>query len=216
MNQQTNPEQPKKSKKKFSRPSVAIKHKKVLEKMEENGGNVSKAIRDTGLYSPSQAEHPEKILNSKTWGELMEAEFPDEAIADRHNQLLRASRLEEKVFPTGPKLTSNKIPGSEDMSDEEIRETFLEADCKVLRILHRTDNRIVYFISPDNIARDKALDKVFKIKGRYLDEVGPRSGGHGNTYNFIFSGPVQEKVKIIEGEIKNMLTKKPDANNQQN
>lgn len=200
-----------KPKRKFSRPTVAIKHKKVLELMVENGGNVSKAIRDTGLYSPSQALHPEKILTSKTWAEVVEDALPDGEVSERHKQLLHSTRLEERVFPTGPKLTINKIPGSEDISDEEIRQMFIDAECKVLRIMHQTERRIVYFVSPDNLARDKALDKVYKIKGKYADEGNPNRP-HGNTYNFIFSAPVREKVKIIEGEIKDMLIQKPQNN----
>lgn len=207
----TSKNQEKKGKPKFSRPTTALKHKKVLDNFTENGGNIQKAIKDAG-YSQEVVENPQKILNSRTWQELMDAEFPDDSISERHNQLLTASRFEKQEFPPGAKLTANKIPGSEELSDEEIREMFAEAQCRVHRILHGTDKRIVYFSSPDNLARDKALDKVYKIKGRYTDESTPRSP-HGNTYNFIFSAPVQEKIKVIEGELKELLKKPNDKKN---
>lgn len=200
-------------KRKFTKPTVAKKYKKLLDKVEENGGKMSEAIREVGL-SESLARNPQKITNSKTWQELMEVEFPDDQIAERHKQLARAGRLEQMVFPEGAKLTANKIPGSDVMSDEEITQMFAEADCRVLRIVHQekpTTQRLVYFVSPDNLARDKALDKFYKIKGRYLDENQPPSRPQGNIYNIFFSAETKEKMNAIEGEIKNALRKPNDS-----
>lgn len=208
------PQEKQEQKPKFTKPTVAKKYKKLLDKVEENGGNMAEAIREVGL-SESLARNPQKITNSLTWNELMEAEFPDDGVSGRHNQLLRASRLEQRTFPEGARLTANKIPGDDNLSDEEISAMFEESDCRVLRIVHQSKpvQRIVYFTSPDNLVRDKALDKVYKIKGRYADEGSGAPRPQGNTYNLIFSGPVQERIKIIEGEIKNALIKKPNAEN---
>lgn len=206
-------QQNKQPKRKFSSPTVAVKHKLVLDKMVQNGGNMAEALRETG-YSPSVVNHPAKVTSTQTWQELMEAEFPDGNIAERHNQLLKASRLEQMVFPEGAKLTANKLPGSEVMSDEEIREMFEQADCRVLRIVHQTTptaQRLCYFVSPDNLARDKALDKAYKIKGRYADEAPNPQKPQGNIYNIFFSAETKEKMQAIEGEIKNAL-KKPNDN----
>ncbi len=55
---------------------------------------------------------------------------------------------------------------------------------------------------PDVNAIDKGLKHSKDIYG--VIEDNPKSPT-GNTYNFIFSAEVQEKVKAIEGEIKQML-----------
>lgn len=50
---------------------VTIRQKKALNKIVENGGNVSKAMRDVG-YSPATAENPSKLLDSKGFMQLMD------------------------------------------------------------------------------------------------------------------------------------------------
>ena len=50
---------------------ATIRQKKALNKIVENGGNVSKAMRDVG-YSPATAENPSKLLDSKGFMQLMD------------------------------------------------------------------------------------------------------------------------------------------------
>lgn len=50
---------------------ATVKQKKALNKIVENGGNVSKAMRDVG-YSPATAENPSKLTESKGFMELMD------------------------------------------------------------------------------------------------------------------------------------------------
>lgn len=193
-------------KRKFSRPTTAIKHKKVLAKLVENGGNMSKAIRDTGLYSSVIANDPQKILNSKTWNEVVEDQLSDGELMQKHKQLLNATRIDHMVFPTGPRKDADKKEGDDVLSDEEIIGLLAEVNCKVRRIVHGENARHVYFWSNDNKARKEALDMAYKLKGRYEDADKPNPQTN-TTYNFIFSSEVREKVKIIEGEIKDMLVK---------
>lgn len=47
------------------------KQKRAVNKIVENGGNVSKAMRDVG-YSPATAENPSKLTESKGFMELMD------------------------------------------------------------------------------------------------------------------------------------------------
>lgn len=49
-----------------------IKQKKALEKMVENGGNISKAMRDVG-YSETTAQTPQKLTQSKGFLELCDS-----------------------------------------------------------------------------------------------------------------------------------------------
>lgn len=187
----------------FSRPNVAIKHQKILDNLAENGGSMRKAITAAG-YSQEMADNPTRITDSKTWGEVLEQALPDSRLTETHDALLKASRLDHMVFGLGPKKNSDKKEGEDVLSDEDIGSMLEEVNCTLRRIVHGETARHVYFWSNDNRSRKDALDMAYKLKGRYGDENTPRSP-HGNTYNFIFSEGVQEKVKVIEGEIKDLL-----------
>lgn len=50
-----------------------------MELVAENGGNISKAMRDAG-YSPQTAKTPQKLTQSASWQELMEAYLPDDML----------------------------------------------------------------------------------------------------------------------------------------
>lgn len=58
-----------------------MKHRQVLEKMVENGGNVSRAMRDVG-YSPATAENPKKVTESKGFQQLLEQYLPNDFILE--------------------------------------------------------------------------------------------------------------------------------------
>lgn len=55
------------------------KQKRALDKMLENGGNISKAMREVG-YSENTAKTPQKLTDSKGWKELTEAYLPDDML----------------------------------------------------------------------------------------------------------------------------------------
>lgn len=174
--------------------------------MATNGGNLSKAIKDTGLYSDEVARNPSKITNSVTWAELMEHHLSDEELSAKHKELIGASTLQQMKFDV-------------DIEPEEIREFFREMKgFKLFRIVDKyykdkgkedeMYERIAYYRAPDTNIQEKALDKAYKLKGRYVEDsvLATKSG---NTYNIIFSAPVQEKIKAIEAELKDILTKPP-------
>lgn len=54
-----------------------LKQKRAVDNMVENGGNVSKAMRDAG-YSPATAKTPEKLTSSQAFADLLEAYLPDD------------------------------------------------------------------------------------------------------------------------------------------
>jgi len=206
----------KKPERKYTRPTTAIKHKKVLDKLAENGGNLANAIRETGLYSEEIALTPTKITNSLTWAEVVEEKLGDDLLMEKHQELLNSTRIDHLVFPLGPKKNSEKeawfkmLDGKKNvekdvLSDEEIVEMLAEVNCRSRRIVHGETARHVYFWSSDNKAKKEALDMAYKLKGRYKDEDGSNKQP-STTYNFIFSNPVRERVKIIDAEIKDLLT----------
>lgn len=55
------------------------RQKLALEKLVENGGNVSKAMIEAG-YSPNTAKTPSKLTNSDGYAELMESYLPDDML----------------------------------------------------------------------------------------------------------------------------------------
>lgn len=75
---------------------VAMKHKKVFEKMAENGGNLSKAVRDCG-YSKVYASNS-TIQKTKTFQELAAKYLPDDLILEKTQALLQ----KKEVLVRGP------------------------------------------------------------------------------------------------------------------
>lgn len=94
------------------------KQLQAIDNLVENGGNVSKAMRDAG-YSEMTAKTPQKLTESKAFNELM-----SEAITDA--KLI-------KVIDDG--LTANKTFTEDgeiiDVPDHAIRHKFLETALKV-------------------------------------------------------------------------------------
>ena len=90
----------------------------AIDNLVENGGNVSKAMRDAG-YSEMTAKTPQKLTESKAFNELM-----SEAITDA--KLI-------KVIDDG--LTANRTFTEDgdtiDVPDHAIRHKFLETALKV-------------------------------------------------------------------------------------
>ena len=77
---------------------ATYKQRLALVNMVENGGNVSKAMRDAG-YSPETAKSPSKLTSSEGYKELMDTYLPDD-------MLLRAlsDDIEEKKGNRKPEL----------------------------------------------------------------------------------------------------------------
>ncbi|HSX53568.1 MAG TPA: hypothetical protein VLF90_04375 [Patescibacteria group bacterium] len=55
---------------------MTTKQQKAINIAVENGGNVSKAMRDAG-YSVSTAKNPNKLTDSKAWKESLNEYLPD-------------------------------------------------------------------------------------------------------------------------------------------
>lgn len=68
---------------------ATIKQEQAFDNVVENGGNVSKAMRDAG-YSESTAKTPQKLTESKGWVELINEKLPDSLLAEKHLEGLNA------------------------------------------------------------------------------------------------------------------------------
>lgn len=71
---------------------ATIKAKTAFKKTLENGGIVSKAMRQSG-YSESMSKNPQKLTESEGWQELMNQHLPDSLLAKRHKALLNKQEV---------------------------------------------------------------------------------------------------------------------------
>lgn len=90
--------------------------------------------------------------------------FPEEDIIKKHNELLNASSLERINFDA-------------DDDDETVKKVVAKLPgYTLLHIVNYTNDdgevtsKYAYVRAPDNLAQDKALDKVYKLKGSYAAE----------------------------------------------
>jgi len=58
---------------------ATIKQKMAVQKIVENGGNVSRSMIEVG-YSPATAKTPDKLTDSKGYQELLNEYLPDDFI----------------------------------------------------------------------------------------------------------------------------------------
>lgn len=135
------------------------------------GSKINKAMKVAG-YSDSTSKRTNKLTKTKGWQELMKTYIPDEDLIITHKTLLGASRLDNMTFPvySEPKKEGKKEKLYEQLTDEDIVKLLEDVGCVVKKIVHSKMARYVYFWSPDNLAKDKALDKGYKLKGKYADE----------------------------------------------
>jgi hypothetical protein len=92
---------------------MTIKQKIATKKMVENGGNVSKAMRDAG-YSFNTAKNPKKLTDSKGWHSLIDEYLPEDLLlealnADIRNNIGNRKALLELAFKLRGKLDKDNV-----------------------------------------------------------------------------------------------------------
>ncbi len=65
--------------------------KKVFEKVVENGGNVTKAMREL-KYSENTINTPQKVTETKSWEMLLDEYLPESLIVKTHKEAFSAKR----------------------------------------------------------------------------------------------------------------------------
>ena len=114
-------------------------------------------------YSESYAKSSTHLTDTASWESLMAEYLGDDVLAKTHKGLLNAKGVGKFDFPT--KFTN-----------EEIIEIVERYGIKVQKIVENKQvapqfqSKKAYYIVPDNMARDKALDKAYKLKGKYEPE----------------------------------------------
>jgi hypothetical protein len=202
---------------------ATVRQIKAIERVVENHGNISKSMREAG-YPEITAKNPKNLTESKAWQDFIEEYLPDIDLASKHKELLNASRLDHMVFATGPRNEGDRLDWlkrrraeyeekgrefkeeeQECLTDEDIKIMLADVNCKVRRIVHRETARDVYFWSADNQARDKALDKAYKLKGSYAAEK--HQSLNLNVDVDAKDTPLSELRKEYENKLKEKLVK---------
>ncbi len=90
------------------------------------------------------------------------------------------------------------------MDDEEIKGHVESAGLTLIVTRESDKGKLAFYSIADSQAKSKALEMAYKLKGKFTDESSiPKAI---TNYNFIFSDNVRDKVKIIDAEIKDLLT----------
>jgi len=174
--------QPTNPKKKTKRRKPTLRQLAVVNKILENKGNVSKAMREAGL-SPAYAKNPQQFMESEAVQDLLskaKVTLSDDILIQRHAKLLNAHKLEHMVFPLGPEdkdhseddydedgQEGENIPSGEsvDLSDEDIIQMLSELGCVVRKIVHSEMCRHVYYWASDNKSQLSALELAYDLRG---------------------------------------------------
>lgn len=154
---------------------ATLKQKLTFKEIGVNGGNISAAMRKAG-YSKEVAKRTDKVTRTKGWAELMDKYINEADLAKRHNEQLNASK-------------HNKLYFDIDDDDELIEKVCKKLGVELLyvKVNKAGDGKTANIKAPDFFFRDLALDKGYKVRGRYSDE------GTGNTNNILII-QVSEKV----------------------
>lgn len=117
---------------------ATLRQKKALDRIVENGGNVSKAMRDAG-YSPATAKTPQKLTESKAFLEIMqEAGVTDEKLT----QVIKEGLDATKPIVMGKDSNEAFV---DVIPDHPTRHKFLETSLKIKGIGQAKDNTINNF-----------------------------------------------------------------------
>ncbi len=147
--------------------------------------NIVKALADAFPDELLQEKHLELLraahLETMTFplGPRTNAEKQDwldrrhEKKVKDEDDMAEADKIEDII------AESKQYEDEEVLSDEDIKQLLSEVNCTVKRIVRRYQERTVYYWAADNQARDKALDKAYKIRGSYAAEKLNIAGAHG-------------------------------------
>ena len=136
--------------------------KKISENLRKPKGkrkSLQKIMLESG-YSKETSKAPQNLTSSKSFQELLDEMIPNDMVVETQKILLKAVKIETFKFPIY-------------LTDEEIKEAVEDIEGHRLRKVFRSEQKgvataIVWV--RDGIINDKALDKVYKLRGQYAAE----------------------------------------------
>lgn len=130
------------------------KQKRAVKKTLENGGNVSKAMKESG-YRDSVAKNPKKLTESKGWEELMEENLSDEELMEVHKEGLRAIKKEHKIIDRDE--DGKPVYDFVDVEDYVTRHKYLDTGYKLKGKYAPTESKISGKLDIKQIAGSKII-----------------------------------------------------------
>lgn len=99
-----------------------------------------------------------QIQKTDAWQQIMEEVFDDRKISAIHADLLEAQEIKQINFHYKVK-------------DDELSEVLKTMGIKLIGTKRFMSSAVAFIAVPDTFARDKALDKVYKLKKRYDNTI---------------------------------------------
>lgn len=160
--------------------------------------SVSRSMRESGAYSESYAEQPQKLTESKGWKELVNEHLGDNFNVLRLRKLFDQKRVEYFTF-------------SKNLDDDAIRAAVEDAGLEVINISYTEQGKLAWYSTDDVMAVTKALDMLHKIKGVYLaDRAIPPE--QTINYNLFYNANFQQTLQNAESDMKKIIAgTTPDA-----
>src|SRR3990167_8999915 len=154
------------------------RQKRAIKKLVENGGNVSRAMREAE-YSPETAKNPQKLTRSKGYAEILKrAGVTDEMISKKQKMLLEAAHTMTQEFPAA-RVEKTVGKGNKEettselvhVSDKEIRRIIQSVPGhKILYNQTGTDKKNAHCQVPAAAVQTKQVELVLKVKGHFAPE----------------------------------------------
>ena len=89
---------------------MTVKQSRAINNLVENGGNVSRAMREAG-YSPKTAKNPRKLTDSRAWTEKLGDYLSEEFLLDAlHTDIASKVGNRKSELELGFKLTDKLNP----------------------------------------------------------------------------------------------------------
>lgn len=137
------------------RPTVVLKHKKILEKLGK-GKTLTQAAQEVG-YAESTATSG-AITKTKSWKQMLDQYLPESKLLKVHDQQLNSYKLQSMLF-------------QKQIDDEVIYELIESINAVLKKIVEIPTGKVVFYITADNQSRNKALEMGLKLHKRLTDKV---------------------------------------------
>ncbi len=149
---------------------ASLRARKAMKIALENGGKVGPAMREAG-FSEAYVKNPQKIKETEGWKELLKKTgLDDDTLLKKSKQHLSAQILHQ--MQVDPEITDKELievferAGGSFVKSSIIEVSFTNKKGEVTSFMKKQ----VFYTMPDNQAQDRALDKLFKIRGAYSSD----------------------------------------------
>ena len=173
------------------RPTVVLRHAKVLKGLSVNvrsgkKPSIKEAAKAEG-YSESYADTG-RMTKTKSWKQMLDHYLPEDKLLKVHEQQMNSWKLQSMLF-------------QKQVDDEDIFELMEQVNCVVKKVVEIPTGKLVFYITPDNQSRNKALEMGLKLHKRLTDKVEVRDT---TPYAGLTDTELAQRIKAG----KNFFTKK--------